>query len=305
MADQPTTVRSALEDALSSLTSSEEEEATTTEDTAAAEVTDEGGTTPEAPGAEDETTQDETPAEGETETPAPAGDEGTDEPPTEYFGQDLSGLPAEERAALIAQFQERDRHIQKLLREKAEAAKEGEKPTGSGDAEPSEDEVTDSAILEALALDPSDDSPGAKALVAMARMNLELQAEVKAMASKDEVRETERVWETALTALEKEYGSLPVDRIEVYKTAVDNGIADPESAYWRIMGPARQEVMAEVKKRREAATAALAERKAPLKPKASPKTEPEGPESKEVKAATREVMQKLFSERGGFPDDFE
>lgn len=295
-------MRSALQNALDELGVDDSTPDADTEDTASAEVTDESVATPDAQGAEDETPDDDS-SETPAETESAAADEGTaDEPPLEYFGQDLSGLPAEERASIIAQFQERDRHIQQLLREKAEAAKEGDKPADVPAAD--EGDVTDADILAALGMDADREDSEAKAIVAMARMNLTLQNEVKAMASKDEVRETERIWETTLDSLEKQYGALPVDRMEVFKTAVENGIADPMSAYWRVMGPARQGVMEEVRKRREAATKALAKTQPAVKPKAKPPVKDPEITGTDVRQSTTDVLKALVAERGmTFSDD--
>jgi hypothetical protein len=244
-----------------------------------------------------------------SEATTPAGDEGTEDVPTEYFGQDLSEFEPEVRKAIIEMVAPRDKHIQKLLRENAEKAGEaapGETPEAAPAAPAAPAEVSDAEILEALGLNAEDDSPEAKAIIGLAKFNLDLQNEVKAMASKTEVRETEVLWETQLTALEKEYGDLPVDRTEVFKRAVENGIVEPVDAYWRIMGPARQDLMAEVKKRREAATEQLAKGQKPVKPTTSAKTEPEGLESVEVGDAIKEAFGKLTKEHGwtfGSDDD--
>ena len=217
-------------------------------------------------------------AEGGTSEGLEATEEDT---PTEYFGTDLSGLPAKERADIIAGFKDRDRHIQQLLRKQAEEAKAtGEKSEAKTDSAGSggEGEVTGADILSALGLDPAraeDPDDDTKAIIGLGRFALDLQSQVKGVVETSSVRETKQLWETTLASMEESYGKLPDDitRMDIYKLAVENGIADPVDAYWRIMGPARHDIMAQVKARREAATKLVAEKQTQTKPKADGKTE--------------------------------
>jgi len=307
MADKPD-FRVALAEALAP--TEETGAAETSEDTAAeAEVTETGSEAAQESGAETteaaeaaETT--ETPSEGEAEASAE-----TTEAPTEYFGIDLSALSSEERASIIAGYADRDKHIQQLLREKA-AAKTAEADSTESPAAPAPadtevvDEASDADILAALGLDPEnnpDDAIAAKSAVPLARMALQLQAEVEGLKAKGLESETAVLWETSLTSLEAQYGALPEDLTheDVMQQAAKAGIAEPVDAYWRIMGPARAEVLAAVKARREAATAKLkTPQAAQTRPKTDAPTQPGPLESKDVKSATTEAINRIMRDKG-------
>jgi hypothetical protein len=277
---------------------------TPTEDTAPeAEVTDgapvDGGEAASTPEAGDERTDEATPVADADETPeAP---EGTgDEEARTYFGVDLSGLSAEEADAIVKGFEERDKFIQKLLRNQPETA---EPEVAAEDATPDEGEaLTDDDIKKALGLDDPDDAYAehtAKAAVPLAKMVLELQETVTALQTQTQVQATERLWEETLSSMEKQFGALPIDRNELYKQAAEAGVAEPVDAYWRVMGPARQQVMAEVQKRREAMSSDL---KKGAKGNVRPTDTADGVEApikaKDVKDATRQALARIVKERG-------
>lgn len=208
---------------------------------AQAESEDEEGTAEEveAPESEEEAAPESQEVASEVES------EGEEEeaPPTHLFGVDLSALPDEARREFIHEWQEQNKTISKLQREKAELAKatppEPEPP--AEEAPP----LTDEALAQALGIDLENtlDEAAAKAAISLARGFIELRQEVEGLVSSNTVADTKRVWESKLDELEAQYGQLPVDRIEVLEWAADNGVSDPTAAYWAQAGPIRFSVM--------------------------------------------------------------
>lgn len=252
----------------------------------------ETGEEPEAP-AEEET--DVTSSEEPTEETVSEAPEGTDVP-TEYFGVDLSKLDAAERAALVGEFQQRDKFIQQLLRNKPEEAAAAE--TSSED----DGTISDQELLAALGLDDPDDpyaETTAKVALPLAKLVLNLQEEVTSLKQTSDVERTERFWESSLTGLETKFGALPVSHDEVFKLAAEAGVGDPTDAYWRIMGPARQEVMVEVQRRREAIVKPIKDgAKGNVRPKTDAETSETPVVAKDVNEAMRLAIAKLAKERG-------
>jgi hypothetical protein len=267
MADE--TTRGLLREAVAEVRGNAKDEEA--EGTAAAEATDESPTPPSegASSTEEETTET---TEAQSEAP-----EGTDEPPMEYFGQDLSEFDADARRAIIARLSENDKHIQRLQRERATAEKAvaSEPPPA---AEKGPEEVNEQSIAEyiGLDLDDPDDARVAKVAVPLVERVLSLTDEVQSLKTGVTVRETEAYWTQGLTGLEAQFGKLPegVTYDQVIQGAAENGIAEPQDAYWRIMGPARQEVMDAVRARREEVTKTLKGKATQAKPKSEGKTEP-------------------------------
>lgn len=273
-----------------------------------------------------------TPPEGGEGTPAPAGEatppaaapsseggEGTGtpaepaeppagtntaEPPAEYFGVSLDGLPPEARAEIISGYQERDQFIQKLLRDKAttpegEGTPPADPPAAPAAGEP--EEVSDKDILEALGLDPEFETPESKAVVALARMTLSLQNSVQDVSNKSQLNETERYWETSLTALESQYGPLPpgISHDDVLREAAKVSIAEPMDAYWRIMGPGRAAVLAEVTKRRaELAETLKKGTQGQKRPSNETDTSEKLIDAKDSKSAVKMAFAQLVKEQG-------
>lgn len=284
-----------------------EQASETTEDTAAAEVAEVTETAASSEAAADVTTEEVDSGDTSAEDEAAAAAEVTaDDVPLEYYGIELVGT-AEERQATIDALSGRDKHIQQLLREKAEGKKV---ETTEPPAEANDDtapavvaEASDEEILEALGLNPQDEDmtdPRIQAIIGLGKFSLSLKSEVESMQQTSAVRETEVLWETSLTALEAQYGALPtgITHDEVIAEAAKNSIAEPVDAYWRIMGPARAEVLAAVKARRDTATEALKRGQGAAKPRSSAKTEPAGLKATNVKDAVKEAMLNLQKEKG-------
>lgn len=234
-------------------------------------------------------------------TEAPTGTVAEEDVPTTYYGHELPGT-AEERKSIIEALSGRDKHIQQLLRDKAEQAKaEAEAPAApAAPAAPEPPaEVTDEAILSELGINPEHEDmsdPRIQAIVGLARFSLDLKTEVGALSQGVAVRETEALWNTQLDALEGQYGALPPDitRDDVLEHAAKAGIAEPVDAYWRIMGPARAEVLTAVQARRDAAETALKRgSSSPVKPRSEAELAPAPLEATNTKDAVKEVMLRL------------
>lgn len=253
------------------------------------EATPERAATPSSLGAQ----PDVDPNEVEPESEAT----GTDsDAPTEYFGVDLSELPAEKRRDIIAGFRERDDYISKLLREKSEpAVPEPMAPT------PQAEELTDDALLRALGLDPENDmfdQHTAKVALPLARQLLETKAAVDELMQTQSISQAERFWNTSLDSLEKQFGELPIDRIAVLEFAAENQIADPQDAYWRIMGPVRQQLMQAVQTHRETELRDAKRGAASVRPRTTGKTTPAKLEATSVRNAVQEAARIAAEERG-------
>jgi hypothetical protein len=81
------------------------------------------------------------------------------------------------------------------------------------------------------------------------------------------------------------------------KAAAIGGIADPVDAYWRVMGPARSSILAEVTRRKGEAEVRLKEGQAALKPKGSVKTETPIIESKDTSDAIKQAFRMLNKDK--------
>jgi len=236
---------------------------------------------------------------GETVVPPP----NTDEPPTEYFGVQLGDLPPEVRSSIIEGYQERDKFIQQLLRDKATPSGDAgpadpAAPAGAGDAP---EDISDKEILETLGLDPEFETPETKAILALARMNVDLHNQVSTLGTKSQLNEAERYWETSLTGLEAEYGKLPpgITHDDVLREAAKANIAEPMDAYWRIMGPGRAAVLAEVTKRRADMAESLKKgTQGQKRPSNEADTSEKIVDAKDSKSAVKMAFAQLVKEQG-------
>jgi len=193
---------------------------------------------PETPEATPGESQSQT-AETASQEPAAPETSEEQEPPTEYWGTDLSDLPAEKRAEILAHFEQQESTIHKLQQRLAE----------SKTPEPVEEEadvqMTDEDILRAVGVDPEDYSltdQAKAAILTMAKATMALEDRVESMVQKDQVRETQTIWNTELDSLETNYGKMPGSRLEQLRYAVEEGITSPEQLYFRLTADVRQEV---------------------------------------------------------------
>jgi hypothetical protein len=212
--------------------------------------TDEGTAADEAPEADVEGDESDSEAPSEDGTDV---DPREEDVPTSYFGTDLSGLPAKERADIIRTYEEQNKLISQRNREEAEARKAEAAPTTpAAPAEPEQEpELSDEALAQALGLDLEDpsDARTARASVPLARLVLDLKAQVAELSETGTVAAESAHWNGELDRLEAKFGELPVPRVELLEQAAAKGIGDPESAYWAAVGPLRAQLAEEVSKR--------------------------------------------------------
>lgn len=242
------------------------------------------------------------PAEGaKTETPAGAPAEGTVDAPERYFEVDLSGLPAEERIKVIGALKERDDEIGKLLRGKAKdepatapAAEEVQPPP----------QLSDEDIVKALGLDPENpfEETAAKVGVPLARELLALREQVGQLVEDQAADKHLQQWHSTLDTLEKLHGELPLDRTALIEYAAENNLQDPESAFWRVMGPARRQVE-EAVKAAEARIAAAAPAPTPgqvssTRPRSTTATEETPAEGTNIRDAVKDAGLKVLRDLG-------
>lgn len=202
-----------------------------------------------------------TPNDGE----APEADEVQDEdPPESYWGVDLSDISPERRAEIIAHFEQQDSTIAKLQQR---LTSEPEAPAPANTEEP--EEITDEDLARAIGLDPDDYSDQAlmPKVLPLARTIVNLETQVEQMSQERTVEKATTAWNGQLDDLEGTYGKLPFDRVQVLRYAVEEGIASPFEAYFKLSAPVRQEVetrAAQARKVAEKRTASVG-----VKPRAS------------------------------------
>jgi hypothetical protein len=196
--------------------------------------------TEEAPAA----TPGEPPSKVELEKPE---DETEDESPVEvpevYWGTDLTGIPAEKRAELIAHFEQQDSTIKKL-QGKVSALSQ---PDDSAPAPVTPDEpveVTDEVLLRAAGLDPEafETQQAAPMLLPVLRRTLALEDKVDEVLAKTQSNETERAWNSSLDELEGTFGKLGFDRNDVLRYAIAEKIGSPHEAYFKLSAPIKREI---------------------------------------------------------------
>jgi len=189
--------------------------------------------TPGEPPSKVEAQEPEVPAEPAT----PAADV-----PEVYWGTDLTGIPAERRAEIIAHLEQQDSTIQKLQGRIAALSQPDESatPVTPDEAE----EVSDEALLRAAGLDPEDFATQQNAVVILPilRRTLALEDKVDEVLKNSQYNETEKAWNSALDELEGSYGKLPFGRVDVLKYAVAEKLASPYEAYFKLTAPIKREV---------------------------------------------------------------
>lgn len=242
-----------------------------------------------AAGSEEQPSTEETP----TDEQKPETEEAQDELPDEYWGVSLEGIPAEAKKVILDHFAQQDSTIQKL---QARLAKPPEAPapvveTVTGD-------ITDDAIAAALGYDPEDpySKPSPQELQ-LARTVIDLEDKVEALVQKDVVNTVQTQWNNQLDELEATHGKLPFDRVQVLRYAIEEGIASPFEAYFKLSAPVKREVEQTVAKvRREAAKKAEA---GGVKPRSSAGESPViDPKTTSLREATRLAMLEAEKDTG-------
>jgi hypothetical protein len=171
----------------------------------------------------------------ETQVEVAASD--TAEVPDSYWGADLTGIPAEKKAEIIAHFEQQDSTIRKL-QERLATPLEREAPEPQDVSEP-----TDEELLQVLGLDPElTDGQERNALVMMARNQLALEARVEQLSTVETGRAVENSWSKQLTELETTYGELPGSREQQLRYAAEEGIVSPADLYFKLSAPVKKEV---------------------------------------------------------------
>jgi hypothetical protein len=250
---------------------------------------------PEAVAPETEPEAPETPA-------APVAPASDDEVPTEYFGVDLSGLPAEARQTIIDAYKAQDRYIQSLQQNKGTEPAQAPQPVAA--PEPEAAEPSDDDIMAALGVSPDDEMYEVKKelMLPMAKQTLQMQAAMEEMVEAQQVQKFEAHWNATLDQLEQDHGKLPVSREELLSIAVANNIFDPADAYARVYLSGRSSMNAEVEKFKAQALAAAEEKKQRPPSTVPPRSEEVIPAVKpdllDPKASMREAAKKLGIDLG-------
>lgn len=273
------------------------EAAMSTEGTAEAETPDETITaTPGSQGAQTEVGTVENESD-ETEATAEASAEGTVEVPTDYYGLDLSVLPAETRLPFVKMVTEQNALITKLQQARTPAE---EAATAQATAPEEAQPLTDEVLLQAMQLDLDDpfDANTAKVALPLARQLLELKSEVSGLSQTASADQTQRYWESTLDKLEADSGPLGFPRENLYQYAVDNNIADPESAYWRVIGPTRSNAIFEIQKQAKAAATVAKKAASGTRPTTRSPSGPAALEATNTKDAVKEAALRAAKELG-------
>jgi hypothetical protein len=157
----------------------------------------------------------------------------------EFYRKTLEGLPEEKQKEVLTHLQQQESFIHQL---QERLAAKPEAPEAPADA-PLDEDVSDEALAIALGYDPEDAyNQPSKVELQLARTVLALEDRVEGLAQVETTRQVETAWNSGLDQLESEYGKLPVSRVDVLRYAIEEGIASPFEAYFRIAAPARAEV---------------------------------------------------------------
>jgi hypothetical protein len=174
--------------------------------------------------------------------------------PLEAWGLDLTGIPAEKRAEIIAHIEGQEGYVHKL-QERLAAVPAAAAPVVENE------EVSDEALLDALGIDPETTDPAVvKTLLTLGRTQLELEGQLESVKTVQDGREAETAWNRELDNLEATYGKMPglkdatasESRAAQLRLAMSENIASPYELYFKLTAPIKQ----------EASTAASAARRA-------------------------------------------
>lgn len=159
--------------------------------------------------------------------------------PESYWGVDLSDIPPEKRAEVIAHFEQQDSTIRKL---QERLSKEPEPTALTAQEEP--EDISDEDLMHAIGLDPEDfeDQRLAPKMLPLARTIVALEGQVEQMAQERVVEKTTNIWNSQLDELETTYGKLPFNRVSVLQYAIEEGLTSPYETYFKLSAPVRKEV---------------------------------------------------------------
>lgn len=243
---------------------------------------------PDATAAPEEKDPETSPSPSE-EAPARA----DDDVPTEYFGVDLSDLPSEKRADIIARFKEQDRYVQSVQRKAAELEKQVATPQAEPEPEP--EPLSDDAIMEWFGVSPDDEMYDVKKemMLPIAKRQYQNELAVQQMMEEQQAKEFASHWNSTLDQLEADHGKLPISRDELIDIALENNIFDPVDAYARVHLSGRKTFAAEVEKFKTEAKEAAKKPPATQRPRATEATSAEPPELIDPKEAAKRAAKKL------------
>jgi len=214
--------------------------------------------------------------------------------PDSYFGVDLTGIPEEQARIIYESLQKQDTYIHKL---QERLATEPAAPTQEN--APAEEAVTDEALLQALGFDPDDweTQQLAPRILPLARTVIELEDKVDQLATIETTRAVETQWNTQLNELEGTYGKLPFERVQVLRYAIEENIASPFEAYFKLSAPAKKEVESAVAAARQ--TAAKQAVQGGVKPRSSSNTSAHiDPKATSLRDAVKIAMAETEKETG-------
>lgn len=215
---------------------------------------------------DDETAEPPSTAEAPSEDSDEAeGQQATADVPDSYWGVDLTGIPVEQRQAIIDHLSQQDGTIRKLQAKLSEPLEAPEPVADADDAE-----VTDEQLLEFYGVAADDYSvPDVlkAALIKQGRNQLALEDQVARLTNVEQSRTYESQWNKELDELESTYGKLPGTREEVLRYGLREEILTPADLYFKLTAPVKREVESlAAKARREAGKR---EQSAGVKPRSS------------------------------------
>jgi hypothetical protein len=253
------------------------------------ELDDSAADTPAQGDAEPSTAQ----ATQASEDAAEGGETATADVPESYWGVDLTGIPVEKRAEILAHFEQQDGTIQKLQERLATPA-EVQTPAAEDSAE-----VSDEELLSALGVDPEDFSvPAAMkaSMLLMARNQLALEDQVTQLRTVETGRAVESKWTRELNELEETYGKLPGTREQQLRYAGEENITSPADLYFKLSAPVKREVEGlAAAARREAEKRVQG---AAVKPRSSSAEPPAVTPGMSIRQAVREAAKAAQKETG-------
>lgn len=227
-------------------------------------------------------TQEEVPAAEESEDNSDSqhleaeaeSEETGEEVPTEWMGHDLSHIEDEAaRKSVIDILKQGNRDVERRLQEIATWRKEQEAKPRQRQQEPEEEtEVSPTDVARELGIDTNhpfyEDLKGF--LEPLVGEIAKVRSENQSLRTEVQNQTFEQQYVSTYDSLEKEYGALPYERADVFQLAVDEGIDDPTSLYWRLAGPLQHTAATAFNKKPESpATKDLKRRLTTPKPRSS------------------------------------
>lgn len=221
------------------------------------------------------------------------------------FGVDLSVLPDDAtKAQFMAEALETNKTISKLQRENAELKKAADTPPPAAPAAPAPETVdvsklSDEQIAQALGIEFSQADERDYREIASTRLLLEQADRLERLEQGVTTATVASEWERALDRLENQFGAMPEgqSRADLVAWANEQGVSNPEAAYWAAVGPIRTSVAQALNKQLVELKTASKKGATTPRPKTSAETA-EKLQSKDVKSAIKEAFEKSQAELG-------